>query len=160
MSCRTAIHTLQSIVLVLRRGIVLLLAHQVGQSALGVLVNQSSGGPLRHCIDLHFCDEKLQGKFLDVFGDSELFVGGPVPGSLTALHSRHDLQGCEQLGDGLFWQGCMEHAADLVQSGKADTSEFKFILGHSGWGPDQLEGELAANDWYAVTGSTVPDVAK
>ena len=33
-------------------------------------------------------------------------------------------------------------AADKVQRGEAKASDFKFVLGHAGWGPGQLEGEI------------------
>jgi hypothetical protein len=41
----------------------------------------------------------------------------------------------------------------MVQAGLADPREFKMLSGYAGWGPGQLEAEVADGSWWVVAAS-------
>ena len=123
------------------QSVVLLLQHGV-EGAFGLVVNR----PLR------------------TEGDSTpVFYGGPceMPG-LLLLHGHSDWQENEEdeivgeIAPGLYLgdPDCMKRIQD------ADSTEeyrFRVFAGYSGWGPDQLERELATHSW-AVRPATGADL--
>jgi putative transcriptional regulator len=66
-----------------------------------------------------------------------LHVGGPCPGPLMALHDGEE-------ADVRFTSDQLEIAALLM---KPPAGRAKFITGYAGWGPGQLEAELAEDAW-------------
>eukprot|EP00656_Telonema_subtile_P057430 TRINITY_DN9443_c0_g1_i1.p1 TRINITY_DN9443_c0_g1~~TRINITY_DN9443_c0_g1_i1.p1 ORF type:complete len:306 (-),score=86.14 TRINITY_DN9443_c0_g1_i1:183-1100(-) len=84
-----------------------------------------------------------------VFRRNQVFSGGELSPCVSVLHPYPDLPGAQQVSacGKLWWQGDLEAAAQMVLQGRAERSAFKFISGYSGWGPGQLEGELALNLW-------------
>jgi putative transcriptional regulator len=72
--------------------------------------------------------------------------GGPVSGTLMALHDRRALANLVVTDDIYVATepGTME---SLVSS---EEGEVAFFLGHSGWGPGQLENELAEGSWLIL----------
>ena len=95
-----------------------------------------------------------------VFWDCPLFLGGPVSGSLSILHRFPHLQGALPIAGGLFWQGDLAEAGAMVERGEATVDDFKFFVGHAGWGTGQLEGEMSGNDWIAARGQGVLAIAR
>jgi putative transcriptional regulator len=77
--------------------------------------------------------------------DDQLFIGGPVqPSSVIVLARFEDpseaaMIAFEDIGV-LAAGGALEDAGAGVRSGRA-------FVGHSGWGPGQLDGELERGDW-------------
>jgi putative AlgH/UPF0301 family transcriptional regulator len=55
-------------------------------------------------------------------------------------------------GQGVF-HGGVRDAAELVNGGQADASEFQLVAGYSGWGPHQLSGEIHDKSWYVISAS-------
>ena len=49
--------------------------------------------------------------------------------------------------------GGLQHANALVQKGHAQAADFHLLAGSSLWSPGQLEQEVAAGCWHAVTAS-------
>ena len=47
----------------------------------------------------------------------------------------------------------------MVARGEARASDFKFVLGHAGWGPGQLEGEIKNNTWLVAAAGGCDGVA-
>lgn len=69
--------------------------------------------------------------------------GGPVPGSLMALHDRRGLADIV-VADDLYV--ATELAAMETLAGSHEGKAL-FYIGHSGWGPGQLEAEMAEGTW-------------
>lgn len=63
------------------------------------------------------------------------------------------LQGVREIGDRLFTGG-LSDAVSLVKAGLAAPTDFRLMLGVSGWGPGQLSAEVGAGLWHPVAASS------
>eukprot|EP00238_Polyblepharides_amylifera_P004359 CAMPEP_0196573086 /NCGR_PEP_ID=MMETSP1081-20130531/3041_1 /TAXON_ID=36882 /ORGANISM="Pyramimonas amylifera, Strain CCMP720" /LENGTH=244 /DNA_ID=CAMNT_0041890663 /DNA_START=337 /DNA_END=1071 /DNA_ORIENTATION=- len=87
------------------------------------------------------------------FHDNPVYFGGDVgDGAVSLIHGNPSVKGSLSIRPGLFLGG-MESAAEIVEAGLADAQEFKFFARYAGWGPGQLENEVANNVWYAAASS-------
>ncbi|MCE2741103.1 MAG: YqgE/AlgH family protein [Sphingobacteriales bacterium] len=79
-----------------------------------------------------------------------IFYGGPVEeNSLHFIHTYGDfIPHSFPIGDGLYWGGELDAINELMQSGKATLTDFKFFIGYSGWGVSQLEDEIEQKAWW------------
>ena len=75
-----------------------------------------------------------------------VYVGGPVPGPLTSLHTRPALAEMELL-PGVFFAAKKRHLDELVLD---EEPSYKIFLNHAGWGAGQLENELRQGAWHAM----------
>lgn len=75
--------------------------------------------------------------------DSPIFMGGPVEGPLMALHCDPTQAELIIIPD-VCYSVQSEQLEQVVQN---NTAQVKFFLGFSGWGPGQLESEIAENSW-------------
>jgi putative transcriptional regulator len=75
-----------------------------------------------------------------------VYFGGPVPGPLMSLHGRSDLAEVQVL-PGLFFAAKKQHLDALVVD---DAPECRVFVGHSGWGPGQLENEIEEGAWRSA----------
>jgi len=122
------------------RSVVLMIEHQTGGS-FGLIVNRPSENRV---IDLL---ESLEMVWRGIPGDVAWW-GGPVqPETGWILH-----EPVAELGDNFT----REIASGLHLSSAPDAlrvlankppKRIRFVLGYAGWGPDQLEGELAEGSW-------------
>lgn len=69
--------------------------------------------------------------------------GGPVPGTLMAVHDRRPLANLV-VTDDLFVATELNAMEALAAS---DEGRALFYVGHSGWGPGQLESEIEEGSW-------------
>ncbi len=69
--------------------------------------------------------------------------GGPVPGTLMALHDRRPLANLV-VTDDLYVATELNAMEALAAS---DEGRAIFYVGHSGWGPGQLEHEIQEGSW-------------
>lgn len=106
--------------------------------ALGVVLNRPSPKTV--------CDvwESIGEGPLD--NDQPVYLGGPVPGPLIALHALEEL-GEKQVADGVYMSVQREVIEQLVHT--PDT-RLRLYSGHSGWGGGQLEEELSAGGWHTI----------
>lgn len=72
-----------------------------------------------------------------------LHHGGPVPGTLMALHDRRSLANLI-VADDLYVATELNAMEALAAS---DEGRAYFYVGHSGWGPGQLEHEIQEGSW-------------
>jgi putative transcriptional regulator len=133
------------------RQTVVYLVHHDQAGAMGLVINRVLGaGPL---------DRMLEGLGIAPEGASDLelqvYYGGPVePARGFMLHSP-DYRGADTVV--LSDLAALTLSPDILQdiaTGKGPKRSL-FALGYAGWGPEQLEGELAAGSWYVVE----PDAA-
>lgn len=86
-----------------------------------------------------------------------VFSGGPCPmQGLLMLHGHADWESPDEplteVADGVFMgdASCVSRVSDPTAD---DALRFRMFTGYSGWGPDQLEGELACGAWMVVPAS-------
>ena len=124
--------------------VVLMIQHEQ-QGAFGLVLNRPGD---KSVDDVWRIIEK------DPPGCEELvYIGGPVPGPLVALHTLEDLSD-QQVLPGLF---VTAQAAAFEELVARPDHEFRIYSGHSGWGDGQLEDELKVGGWL-TTDATFEDV--
>jgi putative transcriptional regulator len=120
-----------------RQSVVLLVQHSDG-GAMGVVVNR----PTTTTVDDAW--EKITGTPCAARG--MMYIGGPCEGALSVLHTVGEWSDIEVL-DGLYFTASKDSIEELVESPRG---EKRFFVGYAGWGPGQLENELARGDWDLV----------
>jgi putative transcriptional regulator len=122
------------------RTVVLLVQH-TEEGALGVVLNR----PI---------SKSVQDLWREVGGGpcantQPVYLGGPVPGPLMAVHQDESLSEIE-IVPGLFFSASKQNLDALVT--RSDGA-LKIFVGHSGWGPGQLEQEFEQGSWLTVPGT-------
>lgn len=124
---------------------VVLMIHHDREGAVGVVINRPSDKTVRDVWELignDPCDR-----------DDFIYVGGPVPGPLLALHQIEAFSDHEVL-PGLYVSKNRD-ALDLIVRKK--NIPLRLCSGNAGWGSGQLEGEMEAGGWLS-TRATLDDV--
>lgn len=132
--------------------VLVMLAFSATDGALAVVLNRPNEVPV---------DAILPGWGDLASAPSSLFVGGPV--------GRDSLIGLAERRDGVAqFDGYLAHDGFAgVADGRLGTldlhrqpyemapgvARLRIFTGHSGWGPGQLEGELAAGGWLVLPGT-------
>lgn len=122
--------------------VVLLCAHS-SDGAMGLIVNK----PIKEmALDALF--EQLSIETSGAEARADLYFGGPVEtGRGFVLHTpdyRSDLSTMDI--DGRFSMTATQDILEDIAAGRGPASSL-VALGYSGWGPGQLEDEIAANGW-------------
>lgn len=80
--------------------------------------------------------------------------GGPVENDTLQIVHRFGkrIPGSYELAEGLYLGGELDQVAELLAEdpSPAVQSGVRFILGCAGWGPEQLDGELATGSWVPL----------
>ena len=124
---------------------VVLMIHHNDEGAMGVVINRPSDKSVREVWEMignDPCDR-----------DDLIFIGGPVPGPLVALHSVESFSQHEVL-PGLH-MATHKDALDLIV--RREDASVRLFSGNAGWGSGQLEGEMEAGGWLS-TRASVEDV--
>ena len=112
--------------------------------ARGLVLNRPGPFTLRQVAE----GQVVDGQPLSVasnLASQKIFVGGPVePQRGFVLHDRNAVDDKQPISDGLFLSETVNALKVLLAD--ADGT-IRFYLGYSGWGPGQLEKELAAGAW-------------
>jgi putative transcriptional regulator len=126
--------------------VVLLLEHGPG-GALGLVINR----PTSVRVSAALGGQVELPEALD-----RLFLGGPVSSSnLFIVHNGEQFHfASHEILPHLYVGATAETLEDVVRAAAAPDGKVKFRLfsGCAGWGPDQLEGELARADWHLQPG--------
>ena len=129
------------------QSVVLIVEHGEG-GAMGVVVNRPSGVTVAQALKNHF--------ELPESGDM-VYMGRPVErNALFILHNAADLDGSDKpVLDGVFVGSSPDTFESIVKRLAASSEDLRFrvYFGCAGWAPDQLEGELARNDWLVFPGA-------
>ena len=118
------------------RTVVLLVEHN-DMGALGLVINRPTGKTVQELwkqVGESPCESR-----------QAVHLGGPVSGPVMAVHTADGLAEMEVIA-GVFFAAKKQNLDALVRCGK----HFKLFVGHSGWGPGQLEGEIEQGAWRAV----------
>jgi putative transcriptional regulator len=85
-----------------------------------------------------------------------LYLGGPV--QQDSLHfiyrNKEYVEGSVQVGENLYWGGDYKQLLMLINNGQIVSSDFRFFLGYSGWGDEQLAQEMKSNSWIIGEATT------
>jgi putative transcriptional regulator len=116
--------------------------------ALGLVLNRPTGTTIEdlwHQVGEAPCDSRRQ-----------VHQGGPVSGPVMALHACLGLAE-KELVPGVFFAAKKQNLDDLVRG----EGQYNVFIGHAGWGPGQLENELAEGAWRTLpaTSADVFDAA-
>ncbi|WP_420862250.1 YqgE/AlgH family protein [Algirhabdus cladophorae] len=133
------------------KSVVYMCAHSE-EGAMGLIINKPTE-------DLQFTDllEQLDIKPAPDAKDIKVHFGGPVEhGRGFVLHSPDYIThgSTLQVDDAVSMTATLDILEDIARGFGPAAS--MMALGYSGWGPGQLEGELADNGWLTCEG--VPDI--
>lgn len=78
--------------------------------------------------------------------EKPIYLGGPVPGPLMILHGHEEFADQEAL-DGLYLSVAAEKIRPILE-GRLEPS--LILANYAGWGPGQLDRELAEDSWYHI----------
>ena len=128
------------------KSVILICAHS-DEGAMGLIVNKPSP-------ELSFSAllDHLNIARAPAGRDILVHFGGPVErGRGFVLHSRDyaPCAGSMLVPGGLAMTATQDILSDLAQGG--GPSQALLALGYTGWGPGQLEGEIARNDWLTAS---------
>jgi putative transcriptional regulator len=123
------------------RSVVLLVQHNK-DGALGVVINRPIG-------------KNVQDLWREVGGGpctntEPVYLGGPVPGPLMSVHREESLSEIQIL-PGLFFSASKANLDALVTHSQ---QSIKIFIGHSGWGPGQLDQEMEEGAWLTMPAIT------
>jgi putative transcriptional regulator len=124
---------------------VVLMIHHDDEGAMGVVINRPSDKTVREVWQMIGNDPCNR--------DDLIFIGGPVPGPLVAVHTFEAFSELQVLSD--LYVSTHKDALDLIVR-KRDP-QFRLYSGNAGWGSGQLESELEAGGWL-FTRATQEDV--
>jgi len=120
---------------------VVLLLDYGAEGALGLVINRPS----------HLKVSSLSSEIEDLASRTDpIYVGGPVPAeSLFVIFSADEPP---EDSEPVFERVHVTRSAEVLRglAGSDVPSEFRVIAGYAGWGPAQLDNEIARGDWYVV----------
>jgi putative transcriptional regulator len=120
------------------RSVILMIEH--GETgSMGLVINR--GAPLT-------LGELARGQNMDIASartEQSVFVGGPVePQRGFVLHDDPEQTEKHPVLPGLFLSVTLDALGPLLEN---SSPRLRFCLGYAGWGPKQLESEIAAGSW-------------
>jgi len=127
---------------------VVLLVNYGYQGAVGLIVNRPTDTKLNHVLP--------NVKGIQKSGD-KLYFGGPVGmNQITMLiQSTSKPEESGKIFDHIYASNSLTLLEQVIEKKKPD-QKFRLYAGYAGWGPGQLEAEIARNDWRIFKGN--PDI--
>lgn len=118
---------------------VVLLAEYGSHGAFGLVVNRRMSEPAHEVITAE--------PPLDIRKDVHLYIGGPVePNRAWVLTRRRELDGdALEITDSVFLSAAPALIRHTLQT--SPDPQVRIVIGYSGWGPGQLDDELAESAW-------------
>jgi putative transcriptional regulator len=122
---------------------VILLLDYDESGALGLIINQQTSVPVAELLTQI---EGIEAR------DDHLFVGGPVSPSSVAFLIRAEEGPPEsrRLIDGVHVSGSPRVLEHVLET-ELPADRFHVYVGYAGWGPRQLDDELARGDWWVAS---------
>lgn len=87
--------------------------------------------------------------------NTRISIGGPVQsGNLYYLHTIGTrLEGSQEVIAGVYMGGDFEQLRALLAADETLAKHVRFFVGYSGWGKDQLSGEMDQKSWLVGPGT-------
>jgi len=120
---------------------VVLMIHHSPEGAMGVVLNRSSDRTVRDVWEMVGNDPCER--------DDLIYIGGPVPGPLVAVHTLEPFSEQEVLPG--VHVSTHRDALDLIVRNME--RPFRLFSGHAGWGEGQLDSELEVGGWLSARAS-------
>ncbi len=129
------------------RTVVLICEHNE-EGSVGFVLNKPSHLKLEDVLD------EVQGF------ETTLYTGGPVQqNTLHFIHrTKNILSDYRTVNKGLYWGGNFDELLSFINIRKLNPDDFRFFIGYSGWGADQLESEIKENSWIVYKNATPEQV--
>jgi putative transcriptional regulator len=129
------------------RTIVLLINYD-RRGAAGLIINRPTGAKLNHVLP----DAEQLSKVTDT-----LYFGGPVAMNQVTMVIQTSSKPEESIKvfDDIYVSSSLTLLEEMTANRKAG-QRFRLYAGYAGWGPGQLEAEIARNDWRILEGN--PDI--
>lgn len=122
-----------------------LLSEFTKEGAMGVVLNRPLGVSVSQLMS--------EGKPIEGPSDIQAFWGGPVQSERGfVLHESEALASQSlEIQPGLYLTGSSEVLGQLMEEQKKpNPPRFRLFLGYAGWGPGQLEKEIASASWLTA----------
>ena len=84
--------------------------------------------------------------------DIPLYLGGPVQkDTLHILHCDESMADSSvEIIEGVYWGGDFEEVRRRLEENTLDLENYRFFVGYSGWGEEQLEQEIEQKSWFVA----------
>lgn len=79
---------------------------------------------------------------------------------LSVAHFLHRIPGvpfAQPVAPGVWWNGDQRVIGAKLESKEASPRDVMVLIGHSGWGPQQLEGEICSGSWLTAVSRSEDD---
>lgn len=130
-----------------RRSVVLVIHHDETGSFGLVLSREADIGAADLCASVGITWHGAVGTRVGWGGPVQPGTGWVLVGDGAEAGSQDDLADATQIGDGLHFAGSL---ATLRHVADDPPEEVRLFLGYAGWGPGQLEAELAQGAWLVA----------
>lgn len=124
---------------------VIYLCEHNAEGAMGLVINHPLDIPLSQIFD------QLELSYTTNIGDQSLLSGGPVQvdrGFVLHRTSNRKWESTLPISDDISLTASSDIISDIAND--QGPSDLIITLGYSGWGPGQLEEELASNAWLTI----------
>ena len=118
------------------KSVVYITDYELDKGAIGFILNKAY-------------TKKLSEIIPDIDFEIDVYIGGPViQDHLFVLHSRPDIiDGGIPINEKYYWSGDFEDMKVALRENLINHEEIRFFIGYSGWKAQQLEREIANDDW-------------
>ncbi len=120
---------------------VVLLCEHNDDGAMGLVVNRDTDTRASEIVDFDPPTESDSGL--------EVSIGGPVDPSRGWLILSEQHNDAVEIADGVYLSASSDLLRDMVEGTKPEC-RCRFLVGYAGWGPQQLDRELADSAWLTV----------
>jgi putative transcriptional regulator len=127
------------------QAVILLADHTSGQGSYGFILNK----PTEHKI----AEINASGVLPEQLNPCTLYLGGDVnKDHVSVLHNVSDVEDSREIVPGVFLGG-IKGLGRKMENGEITASEVKIMVGMAGWGPGQLQEEVARGVWVVASAS-------
>jgi putative transcriptional regulator len=117
---------------------VILMLEDSDEGSAGLVVNRATDASIARVSEQVFHER--------IDWEKPIYLGGPVPGPLIALHTEESLADQDVIA-GLYRTA---DPANLQTIARQQTEPTLFVANYAGWGPGQLAAEIEEDSWFVL----------